>query len=180
MKPAVAFASRKDAAHELGFSRQRLEKLIKQGRIPETERGVDMATARKVRQEMLAQRVELHPAQAPSKPSRKPYSVQRGAATTKDEETGELFSFADARARRENVNAELALLKLDSEKKRLISRDVVRDKEFAVARIIRDRILGFPARVANLIPSDAMQALTDECEQLIRELQDAASKIAEG
>lgn len=178
MTAAVAFASRKEAAIELGFSRQRLEKLIKQGRIPETSDGVDMAAARRVRQEMIALRPS---AERETKPSgKKPYSVPRGAVETKDEETGELFSFADARARRENTNAKLAELKLASEQKRVILRDEVRDKEAAVARVVRDRILGFPARLANLIPSDAMKLLTEECEQLVRELQEAASKIAEG
>ena len=90
------------------------------------------------------------------------------------------FDFNFQRARKETFNAEKARLAVEQMTGRLVSRDEVRNKEFAVARVLRDRILGFPARVANLIPSDAMQALTDECEQLVRELQDAASKIAEG
>lgn len=176
----TAFASRKDAAGELGFTRQRLEKLIKQGRIRETDHGVDMVHARKVRAEMISLRApDMSPSPAPATPQRKPYSVARGAAKVEDEETGELFSYAEAKARRERANAELAEIKLTTEKGRLISRDEVREKEFAVARLIRDRILGFPPRVANFIPPEAMKLLTQECEQLVRELQDATSRIAE-
>lgn len=183
MTKGVAFASRKDAASELGFSRQRLEKLIKQGRIPETPDGVDMVKARQVRQEMMALRVDATvsaPTIGAAKPTRKKYAVQRGSAESKDGETGELFSFADARARRENTNAKLAELKLAREAKSLVSREEVRAKEFEIARLLRDRILGFPARLANFVPADAMKPITEECESLVRELQNAAAKISEG
>ena len=50
--------------------------------------------------------------------------------------------------------------------------------EFAIGRRLRDRILGFPARVANLVPPEAMTSLTEECEALVRELQDEVASIA--
>lgn len=181
----MAFVSRKDAAAELGFSRQRLEKLIKQGRVVETADGVDLEQARAVRETMLDMRKEMGEeppvidAPVAKPPGRKPYAVARGAKKTGDSDTGELFSFADARTQRERANAHLAELRYKQESGRLISVDEVKAKEFEVARKLRDRILGFPAKVQPLMPPDALQMIIDECDQLVRELQEDAARIAE-
>lgn len=180
----MAFVSRKAAAEELGFSRQRLETLIKQGRVIETDEGVDLEQARAVRATMLDIRRALREEEAaaeasPAKPERKPYAVARGAKTAKDEKSGTLFSYADARTKKEAANAELAQLKLLEQSGRLIPVDEVKAKEFEVARKIRDRILGFPAKVQPLLPPDAMQIIIEECDQLVKELQEDAARIAE-
>jgi hypothetical protein len=52
-------------------------------------------------------------------------------------------------------------------------------KEFAIARKLRDRIIGFPARLASIVPADAMKIITDECDALVREMQDDVATIAE-
>jgi hypothetical protein len=51
---------------------------------------------------------------------------------------------------------------------------------FAIARKLRDRINGFPTKLQQFIPSEAMQMLTDECDKLIKELQADAQRVAEG
>ena len=123
----MPFVSRKVAADELGFSRQRLEKLIKQGRVVETDEGVDLEQARRLREVMLDARqklaapdASLPSSQAPAEQSqtapakgreRKVYAVKRGSDKVKDAETAEPIDFASARTRRENSNAKLAELR---------------------------------------------------------------------
>lgn len=186
----MSFVSRKEAAAALGFTRQRLETLIKQGRIVETDAGVDLDQAQAVRATMnSAARLVVSQASAPeapaasdaagSAPARKPYATARGSKKVSDPETGALFDFADARTRREHANAQLAVLRYQEMSGKLIPADEVKAKEFAVARKLRDRILGWPARVAQIVPPEAMKIITDECDALVRELQEDAAQIAE-
>lgn len=190
---ATRWLRRKEAAAELGFSRQRLEKLIKDGRIEETPAGlIDIEkAARQVERSVDPVRRAAYEATAPasSKPKataarrRRPYKVKRGAAVAPDDgEQGEfvLGSYAEARAEREKANAKTARLNYERLIGTMVPRAEVVAKEFAVARMVRDRILGFPSRIANFVPGEAMKMITDECDRLIRELQDAAAKIAEG
>lgn len=181
---------RKEAAAELGFSRQRLEKLIKDGRIEETDAGlIDIEKAfRQVEQSLDPVRRAAHQATAPARlrpvataaRRRRPSKIKRGAAVAPDDE-GDGFalgSYAEARAEREKANAKTARLNYERLIGTMVSRAEVVAKEHAVASMVRDRILGFPSRLANFMPAEAMKMLTDECDRLIRELQDAAAKIA--
>lgn len=104
---------------------------------------------------------------------------RRSAVEVADPETGDILDFSQARTRKEMANARRAELDYKSKSGLLISREEVAAKEFAIARKVRDRIMGFPARVANLVPPDAMKELVDECDALCRELQDDAAAIAE-
>lgn len=186
----MPFVSRKEAAAALGFTRQRLETLIKQGRIVETEAGVDLEQAKAARATMnIAPHLVVSQVSPPAATAaaetagpattRKPYATARGSKKVSDPETGELFDFADARTRREHANAQLAVLKYQEMSGKLISADEVKAKEFAVARKLRDRILGWPAKVAQFVPPEAMKIITDECDALVRELQEDAAQIAE-
>lgn len=181
----MAFVGRKEAAAALGFSRQRLEKLIKLGRVVETDDGVDLDQARRARSTMidpvkvLAANAPGPPPPASDKPGRKPYAVKRGSKKVEDAETGDLIDFATARTNRERANAALAELKYAQESGRLVPVDQVKAKEFEVARKLRDRILGFPAKIQQFLPPEAMKVITDECDVLIRELQEDAARIAE-
>lgn len=185
----AAFVSRKEAAERCGWSRQRIEKLIKDGRVVETDEGVDLEQALATKATMLNVTAAVSgdasgAGQSPSDAklthgdTRRAYRVRRGAHKTA-ESKGELLSFADARTKREMANAELAELKYLEASGRLISIDEVKAKEFEVARKLRDRILGFPAKVQPLLPPEAMQLIIDECDALVRELQEDASRIAE-
>lgn len=155
--------SRAETAAELKITRQALEKHIKKGTIVEVQPGkIDIEDAKRRYQTI--------------DPGRKPH-VEVVASTPAPD--GDLVPFPEARAKRENWNAQLAEIKYKEQAGLLISREEVAAREFAVARKVRDRILGFPARVANFVPPDAMKLLVDECDQLVRELQDDAARIAE-
>lgn len=148
----------------LGISRQALEKHLKRGTFEEVAPGVLNIAATKA-------------AYAQTDPGRRLRAVETETETA-DVVTDGLLSFADARAKRENHNAQLAEIKYLEQAGRLIPREEVRAREFDIARKLRDRILGFPARLANLLPPDAMKTIVAECNALVRELQDDAAKIA--
>jgi hypothetical protein len=136
----MAFLKRKDAAEELGFSRQRLEKLIKQGRIVETAEGVDIEQARAVRAVMIdtvaavmqppaaARAVDAVDNPPPAKPAteRRQYNIRRGADGSQGPDKTDPnapLDFAAARTNRERANAALAELKYAEQVGRLIDVD---------------------------------------------------------
>lgn len=171
---------RKTAAKELGISVQRIAVLIKQGRIPETDAGIDLEKAKRLKKAntdpaRLAAYQQRKAAET-ARPKRA-YAV-RGAVKVEDTETGELFNYSKARARREHHNAELAALKYREQSGLLVGLAAVNSVEFEVARMLRDRILGLPARLASYVPPAAMQTIVDECEALVRDLQTEAARIA--
>lgn len=173
----MPFVDRKTAAAALEISRQRLEKLIKEGRIREEPRGIDLA---KAEQDYAT---SLDPAKRASwLASRRAKDVRRSRSGDQPDGVdgaSELLSFADARTQKERAHAKRAELEYQIKAGFFVSRDEVAAKEFAIARKLRDRILGFPSRLASMVPADAMKIITDECEALIRELQDDVATIAE-
>jgi len=191
------YVSRKDAATELGFSRQRLETLIKQGRVHETAEGIDINRAKKeleasldpVRRQVYEETFNKPKPKAKAEPRRNRRNVRRGASlvpssgavTAGDDKQGkfELVSLNDAKAAKEVALARTAEIRLDQMRATLVSREEVKAKEFTVARMIRDRILAFPTRFANILPPAALRRLDEECKQLVRELQEQAIKIGE-
>ncbi len=173
------FGDRKTAAAKLGVSRQRLEKLIAQGRIQETKDGIDLAKAKKDYEASIdPSKRAAYLARDGSKPKPLTLAVNNDAAPEADPEAG-ARNFNTSRAEREHWNAEKAKLDYQQRAGELIPREEVVAKEFAVARKLRDRILGFPAKVTSFLPPDAMKMITDECEALVRELQEDAARIAE-
>ena len=166
----VRWASRKEVAEALGVTPQRVYQLVKSGVIKETKRGIDLTAAKAA----YRNSVDQSKANFRGKGKRKkaPVVPIKGR-------TGDLFDFNLARAEKEHHNARLAALKADELAGKLIPRDEVSAKEFAVARKLRDRILGWPARLAGLVPPEAMKTIVDECDQLCRELQEDAAAIAE-
>lgn len=153
-------ASRKQVAEALKISRQRVEKLIKEGRIEEKNGSIDIDKAR------AAYNATLDP-------------LRRLAYATRTDTDAPALDFTAARTEKERANAMRAQLEYKIKAGHFIARDEVAAKEFAIARKIRDRIIGFPAKLANLVPPDAMKTITDECEALVRELQDEIAAIAE-
>lgn len=193
-------ASRKEVSEALGISKQRLSVLIQEGRIRELPGGgFDLEQAR---QEYVS---SLDPAKralwearnpaarpvtasapssvvsdAPARPRAEPPATSSsGATSVRDDETGEIFDFSHARTKKEMANARRAELDYAVKKGLYLSRDEVSAKEFAIARKLRDRILAFPPKLATMLPPEAMQTIVDECEQLVRELQDDVASIAE-
>lgn len=183
------YVSRKVLAERLGLTRQRVGQLIAQGKITETENGIDLERAvGEYRRNTDAEKVEqarkrfkvVASAGAPAIPPTAARPAAPPTADTYDEATGQVaINFNEAKARKEHYNAELAQARLQQMTGSLIPRDEVKAKEFAVARKLRDRILGWPSRVASFVPPEAMRILTDEAEALVRELQQDAATIAE-
>lgn len=165
--------SRKEVSDALGISRQMVEKYISKGLFKEVAPGrLVLADCRRAYETQTDPGKRLRVVEPTTlAPSPAPTPSGDGA------EPG-LFDFQQARTRRENWNANTAELKYREAAGLLIPREEVAAKEFAVARKLRDRILGFPARLANFCPPDAMKIVTDECDQLVRELQDDAAQIA--
>jgi hypothetical protein len=188
---APVYVSRKVLAEKLGLTRQRVGQLIQQGKITETERGIDLERAlADYRRNTDAEKVEqakrrflkvVDPEPAPAVPS-EPFAQRHAdpAPPIHVDEAGQgTLDFNRAKARKEHYNAELAQARLHQMTGALVSRDEIKAKEFTVARKLRDRILGWPARVASFVPPEAMRILTDEAEVLVREMQQDCASIAE-
>ncbi len=185
--------SRKEAAAALGVTRQRLEKLIAQGRVSENSDGIDLEVARREYAATLdpARKLawDLRSKKALDPPtavlaqsvrvSEPPPQAPAVVTMSSAEPVQGVFDFAKARARKEAANADIAELKFKQQLSLLIPRDEVAAKEFAIARKLRDRILGLPARLANYVPPEAMKTIIDECDMVCRELQEEAAKVAE-
>lgn len=177
----------------LEISKQRLSVLIKQGRIKE---GIDglidveaarrdyMATLDPDRRHRYESRARLTSPASASAPAADaaPTSSRtpaKPAPAPGASEVGELLDFTFARTKKELANAKRAELEFSIKSGQYLPRDEVVAKEFAVARKLRDRILGFPARIQNLVSPEAMASITQECEALVRELAEDAARIAE-
>ena len=181
----IRWGSRKETALALGVSRQRVEQYLAKGLFEETEHGIDIdaaqaAYARNVDVVRKAQHDSIRALKADG-----PAEIQAEATPQAPTSSGDphdavpSIDYNKHRARREKYNADLQEMKFQTESGRLIARDEIKAREFAVARKLRDRILGFPAKVANYVPPEAMKILTDEFEALIREMQEDAARICE-
>lgn len=162
-------ATRAQVAAKLGITRQRVGQLIKDGRIEERNGSIDLDKA------VADYNAFLDPMKRLAYVAR-----TKGAAQPPSGSDGQgVMDFTAARTEKERANAMRAQLEYKIKAGHFVSRDEVAAKEFAIARKIRDRIIGFPAKLANLVPPDAMKTITDECEALVRELQDEIAAIAE-
>jgi phage terminase Nu1 subunit (DNA packaging protein) len=179
------YVNQQTLAEKLGVSTRRVRQLVDEGKLtPPTAKGFDLDRAigeyhRKTDpQKRHAAQVAKGQIKTPiaAKPT---LTVVPATPLGADDDDDDHDEFQIARAKRETANAELAALRVMQARGELLQRDIVVAREFEIARKLRDRILGFPARVANFVPPEAMKALVDECEALIRELQEEASRIAE-
>lgn len=184
------FVDRKTLAERIGLSTRRVGQLVEEGKIsPPTAAGFDLAKALGEyqlntdpgkRHAAQVAKGEIRPALVP--PLRAVPKTPAPAPvddTDDDEQNSDLFDYQESRAKRERHNANLAELKELQARGDLLRRDIVIAREFEIARKLRDRILGFPARLANFVPSEAMATITSECEALVAELQEEAARIAE-
>lgn len=177
---------RKEIAPLLGITTQRLGQLIREGKITEHENGIDpeRAMAEYAANTDAAKR-EAHKSRSHflsvvdgGKPADAPAAAEPPPSHVKDPETGaDLFNFNNAKAQKEHFLAQRARLEFEIKSGALLSRDAVVAREFEVARKLRDRLLGLPARLANFIPADAMKIVTDEIDGLIREMQQDAADV---
>jgi hypothetical protein len=162
-------------AKKLGVSRQRIAQLIKSGQIDgEGEDGLidlDRALGQYQRNTDAAKRHQ-----------RTDLKVVASNAAPKGGGEGQgvlqLTDLNKSKAAQAYWSARRIEQAVQQEAGQLLSRDQVVAKEFNVARLVRDRLLGFPAKCAGFMPPEALRVLEVEIEALIRELQDAAASIA--
>lgn len=169
--------SRKVAAVELGISRQRVEQLLKRWPETETNAGVDIVELTRLRDDNadpLRRAVYEQTRKLKATQVDEPEAPAPGAAAA----TSKVSPFNDARTRREVANAQIAELKAAEESGRLIPRDEVYAREFAIARKLRDRINGFPTKLQQFMTPDAMAMLIEECRALVTELQADAERVS--
>lgn len=165
----------------LGITTQRLGQLIRAGQITEHDDGIDPDVARReYATNTDAAKREAHRARAnflsvvEGGKQDEPLPVSRVI----DPETGaDLFNFNTAKGKKEHYHAERAKLEFERACGALLSRDAVVAREFEIARKLRDRLLGLPARLANFVPAEAMKMVTDEVDALIGEMQQDAADV---
>jgi hypothetical protein len=177
-----------------GISRQRVNKLAERWPEVKIDGKIDVERLKQLRSanmDPLKQMAYQHSERSratqaePPRPLPTRSSSSPDASNDADEpEQGELslekMDFVGVKTERERFNARLAQLRVLEEEGRLIPRDDVVAMNFAIARKLRDRISGFPTKLQQFIPAEAMQMLTDECDKLIKELQADAQRVAEG
>lgn len=169
---ATRWVSKGKAGEELGISPQRVGQLARRWPETEDERGrIDIERLKELReknadplrQAVYHQQRELLAGAAASKKSTQP--------APESESPIDELDFNAARTRRERANARLAELKAAQESGRLIERDEVLRKEFKIARMIRDRLLALPARLAQVVPGEALRVVEDVCNDTIQQMQ---------
>lgn len=182
------------AGAELGITRQRVNKLAERWPEIKDDNGlIDVERLRQLRAknadpaklaayEQAKARISGN-SETPSRPAPL-VAARRASPKLPDDEEQEsnpqgVLDFNAAKTNREIANARLAELKVAEAEGRLIDREQIIAVNFAIARKLRDRINGFPTRLQQFLPVDAMQMLVDECMKLVEELQADASKIAE-
>lgn len=92
------------------------------------------------------------------------------------ENADQLPTIADSRARREAADAELAELKLEKEKGKLVDAEEVRAAAFKAARTVRDSMMNIPDRLAGELAAETdhfriHKKLTDEIRKALEGLQ---------
>lgn len=190
----ITWVSRAELAKKLGLSRRRIGQLVKKNLFREVEgKGIDLHHALGAYQEgtdqakreayKLRKTATAKPTQK-TEPPRPPKPVSAPAPTNEPTEQPEIgadgqqrFNFNDARARKENYNAERARLQAEEMAGKLVSREDIAAREFAIGRKLRDRLLGFPAKLANFVPPEAMKVITGEIDALVNEIADDIDRI---
>lgn len=184
----ITWVKRSELAQKLGIGRRRVGQLVEKGVFVEVDGKIDLHRAMGAYEDKTdeAKRLAYQQRKQDAKPT-KPKAAPKvevvakqdtpEPATEPEPAQGQL-DFNAAKAKKENWAAERARLVAEEMAGKLLSRDEVASKEFAIGRKIRDRLLGFPAKVANFVPAEAMKIINEEVEVLIKEVQDDVARIA--
>ncbi len=154
-------------ARQNGWSRQYVNKLVKEGRIKLKGGRIDPVAAKKAIDELAEPSTVLRESSAPkgqlvSTPS---YPVDNRKAV----------DFAAARTMREAFRAKMAKMEYEEKAGKLTDASKVREDAFRAGRIIRDALLGIPDRLADILaaekdPRQIRQLLEEELETILTDM----------
>ena len=162
----MALLSQAEFARQQGYSKQYVNKLVKQGKIQLINGKVDVENA------LAAIQQQADPARADVLPS----SPSTNSAPTRNHQA----DYQKARALKETVKAQLTKLEYDKETGKVVSRAEVQDAWFRAGRMLRDQLLQLPdridARLADILNLDeealkkCNRVLKDEIHKVLEEL----------
>ena len=154
-------------ARQKGWTRQYVNKLVRQGRIPVKGGKIDPVAAEKAIAELAEPATILRESPAPQShaASSPGYPVDNRKAV----------DFAAARTMREAFRAKMAKMEYEEKAGKLTDATKVREDAFRAGRIIRDALLGIPDRLADILaaeqdPRQVRQCLQDELESALEQL----------
>jgi len=151
--------TRRELAARLGVSRQRVEKLINQGRLLERDGLIDFDHARAVWEGMRPD----YRSRSKVLSGQQDGGTESGAApNVVSLEDQRLFN--QARARREMLKAQTAELEYKRLAGRLVERERVQAESYAAARLLDQKLSQIPRQIG---PQCAVITDPSECEQLI-------------
>lgn len=202
MGDAVRLLTPQAAGDELGISRQRVNKLLERwpdAKVPQGGRNlIDIEKLKALRDanaDPMQQLAYQHSARAraaegeqdtPAPAARKAPAARAEPAPAEeadDDDQGEIdlgsANFNEAKTHRARSDARAAELKVLELEGQLISRREVESLQFAIARRIRDRLRGLPARLQQYVMPEAMQLLIDEVDDVLKQLAEDAAKAVD-
>jgi hypothetical protein len=167
--PRAAAAPLTQAAYarHRGVTRQAVSKAIRDGLISTRRDGlIDAAVADRVWRDHTTPPTPATPAKARAGKGRARQTAQERTTSRK---------FYEARGQREYWQAQIAELEARRRAGQVVSIERVRSAGMATARMVRDALLGIPARLRDVLaattdPADVDRILTAELEQACQQL----------
>ena len=154
-------------ARQNGWSRQYVNKLVKQGRIKVKGGRIDPVAAKKAIEELAEPSTVLR-----ESPTPKGQLVPSSSYPVDNRKT---VDFASARTMREAFRAKMAKMEYEEKAGKLTDASKVRADAFRAGRIIRDALLGIPDRLADILaaeqdPRQVRQLLEEELEMILSDI----------
>ena len=154
-------------ARQNGWSRQYVNKLVKQGRIEVKGGRIDPVAAKKAIEELAEPSTVLRQSN--------PSQGEVIASTSYPVDNRKAVDFASARTMREAFRAKMAKMEYEEKAGKLTDASKVREDAFRAGRIIRDALLGIPDRLADILaaeqdPRQVRQLLDEELEIILTDM----------
>lgn len=175
-----------DFAREIGRTRQYVNKLVRNGKVVLVKSGGQEMVDVERSKALLA-----HTADVANDPAAKVnggrqsvgMTMREGEAAQTDPMTAKSSEqYTKSRAVKEGYSARLKKVEFEEKMKTVVRKDGVEKAAFAVSRVLREKLKAFPNRLAPKVTVITDQKenfilLTDEVENLIREIQDAINEL---
>lgn len=176
-----------DFAREIGRTRQYVNKLVRNGKVVLVKSGGQEMVDVERSKALLA-----HTADVANDPAAKVnggrqsvgMKMREGDAAQTDPAMTAKSSeqYTKSRAVKEGYSARLKKVEFEEKMKTVVRKDGVEKAAFAVSRVLREKLKAFPNRLAPKVTVITDQKenfilLTDEVENLIREIQDAINEL---